>query len=180
MAKHGYEQYLAKYISKAEPSFNIDLPNNASDPQRYLRTRVIGSVEAIEVLMSFHQSQMTRQVLYLPTEVKPRQRMLKCKRDLLQLEEGSSDVYLSTRFDEYLYRPEQLKDMTYPEFFTWWRKTTSDENKRGEAQSAQGDVPYLGCRTINDDFAEFEIAQQIKSNAVNHLCLAFTVAQKCH
>ena len=102
VAKHGYEQYLAKYISKAEPSFNIDLPNNASDPQRYLRTRVIGSVEAIEVLMSFHQSQMTRQVLYLPTEIKPKQRMLKCKRDLLQLQEGSSDIYLSTRFDEYL------------------------------------------------------------------------------
>ena len=37
VAKHGYEQYLAKYISKAEPSFNIDLPKNASDPQRYLR-----------------------------------------------------------------------------------------------------------------------------------------------
>ena len=49
VAKHGYEQYLAKYVSKAEPSFNIDLPKNASDPQRYLRTRVIGSVEAIEV-----------------------------------------------------------------------------------------------------------------------------------
>ena len=99
VAKHGYEQYLAKYISKAEPSFNIDLPNNASDPQRYLRTRVIGSVETIEVLMSFHQSQMTRQVLYLPTEIKPKQRMLKCKRDLLQLQEGSSDIYLSTRFE---------------------------------------------------------------------------------
>ena len=56
VAEHGYEQYLAKYISKAEPSFNIDLPNNASDPQRYLRSRVIGSIEAVEVLMSFHQS----------------------------------------------------------------------------------------------------------------------------
>ena len=42
MYKHGYEQYLAKYISKAEPSSNIDL--------KYLRTRVIGSVEAVEVL----------------------------------------------------------------------------------------------------------------------------------
>ena len=127
---------MAKYISKAEPSFNTDLPNNASDPQRYLRTRVIGSVEAIEVLMSFHQSQITRQVLYLAIEIKPKQRMLKCKRDLLQLQEGSSDIYLSTRFDEYLHRPDQLKDMTYPEFFKWWRKASSDENKKGEAQSA--------------------------------------------
>ena len=63
VAKHGYEQYLAKYISKAEPSFNIDLPENASDPQRYLRTRVVGSVEAVEV-MSFHQSQMTRHMVF--------------------------------------------------------------------------------------------------------------------
>ena len=106
VAKHGYEQYLAKYVSKAEPSFSIDLPDNASDPQRYIRTRVIGSVEAIEVLMGVHQSQMTRKVLYLPTEIKPRQRMLKSKHDLLQLVEGSSDIYLSTRFDEYLHRPE--------------------------------------------------------------------------
>ena len=127
VAKHGYEQYLAKYISKAEPSFNIDLPNNASDPQRYLRTRVIGSVEAIEVLMSFHQSQMTRQVLYLPIEVKPKQCMLKCKHDLLPLQEGSSDTYLSTRFDEYLHRPDQLKYVTYLEFFKWWRRASSDK-----------------------------------------------------
>ena len=86
VAKHGYEQYLAKYISKAEPSFNIDLPNNASDPQRYLQTRVIGSVEAVKVLMSFHQSQMARQVILLPTEIKPTQCMLRSKRDLQQLQ----------------------------------------------------------------------------------------------
>ena len=172
VAKHGYEQYLAKYISKAEPSFNVDLPNNASDPQRYLCTRVIGSVEATEVLMSFHQSQMTRQVLYLPTEIKPRQHMLKCKRDLQQLQEGSSDIYMSTRFDEYLQRPEQLKDMTYPEFFEWWRKTNRDENRKGEVQSAEGDVPHLGYRATSDDFAEFTLAQQIKTDAINQLALA--------
>ena len=95
VAKHGYEQYLAKYISKAKPSFNIDLPENVSDPQRYLRTRVIGSVEAVEVLMSFHQSQMTRQVTFLPTETKPRQRMLKSKRDLEELEGRSADIYVT-------------------------------------------------------------------------------------
>ena len=98
--------------------------------------------------MSFHQSQMTRQVLYLLTEIKPRQRMLKSKCDLLQLHR-----HLLARLDEYLDCPEQLKDITYPEFFKWWHKTTSDENKKGEVQSAQGDVPHLGCRTTNDDFA---------------------------
>ena len=49
---------------------------------------------------------------------------------------------MSTRFDEYRYRPEDLKDITYPEFFKWWRKSSSDENK-DEAQSEKRDVPHL-------------------------------------
>ena len=93
-------------MSKIERSFNIDLPNNASDPLKYLHTRVIGSTEAIKL------SQMTRQVIFVPTGIKSKQRMLKCKCDLLQLQVGSSDICMSTRFDEYLHRPEDLKDMT--------------------------------------------------------------------
>ena len=46
VSRHGFEMYLAKYISKPEPSLSIQLPENASEPQRYLPTRVIGSVEA--------------------------------------------------------------------------------------------------------------------------------------
>ena len=72
--------------------------------------------------MSFHQSQMTRQVLFLPTEIKPRQWMLKSKCDLQQLQDDSADIYMSTRFDAYLDRPEHFKDMIYPEFFKWWHK----------------------------------------------------------
>ena len=49
VSRHGFEMYLAKYISK--PSLGIQLPENAS---------VIGSVEALEVPMGFHQYQMTR------------------------------------------------------------------------------------------------------------------------
>ena len=55
VSRHGFEMYLAKYISKPEPSLSIQLPENAS---------VIGSVEALEVLMGFHQYQMTRQVIF--------------------------------------------------------------------------------------------------------------------
>ena len=64
--------------------------------------------------MSFHRSQMTRQVLFLPTEFNAKQRMLKCKRDLLQLQEGSSDIYMSTGFDEYLHRPEDFEGHDQP------------------------------------------------------------------
>ena len=48
----------------AEPSLSITLPENACALQRYLCTCVIGSVEALEVLMGFHQYQMTRQVIF--------------------------------------------------------------------------------------------------------------------
>ena len=52
--------------------------------------------------MSFYQSQMTRQVTFLPTETKPKQRMLKSKRDLEELEGRSADIDMSTRFDDYV------------------------------------------------------------------------------
>ncbi len=76
VSKHGFEQYLAKYISKSEPSCKVELPENTTLPQRYLRTRVIGAIKAVEILMGFHQSQMTRQVTFLLTELAPAQRML--------------------------------------------------------------------------------------------------------
>ena len=52
---HGFEMYLAKYISKPEPTTTIDLPENASVAERYLKTRVIGAIEALEVLMGSQQ-----------------------------------------------------------------------------------------------------------------------------
>ena len=123
--------------------------------------------------MSFHQSQMTRQVIYLPTDVKPTRRILKSKRDLVQLEEGSSDIYMSTKFDEYLHRPQELKDMTYPDFFKWWRKSSSDEHKKGETQSAEGNLPCLRSRNT-DDFKQFIATKRIKTNAIDQLSLALS------
>ena len=51
VSRHGFEMYLAKYISKPEPSTNIHLPENASEPERYLRTHVIGAVKCLDVLI---------------------------------------------------------------------------------------------------------------------------------
>ena len=41
--------YLAKYISKPESSFNVKLSENPTAPERYLRTRIIGACEAIDI-----------------------------------------------------------------------------------------------------------------------------------
>ena len=105
VSKHGFEIYLAKYISKPEPSLKIKLPENCSDPQRFLRTRVVGSVEVLDVLMGFHQNQMSRQVIFLQTELNPCQRMLKPKFELDAPSEDSEDIYLQTKLETYLKRP---------------------------------------------------------------------------
>ena len=118
---------MAKYISKPEPSLKIKLPENCSDPQRFLRTRVVGSVEVLDVLMGFHQNQMSRQVIFLQTELNPCQRMLKPNFELDALSEDSEDIYLQTKLETYLKRPTQLHSLTYPEFYRWWRSATQDE-----------------------------------------------------
>ena len=101
VSKHGFKQYLAKYISKAELSSKIQLPENASLPERYLRTRGVGVIEAVELLSSFHQSQISRQVIFLHTELDPSQCMHKYSRDLQHLQPDSQDVCASTHFETY-------------------------------------------------------------------------------
>ena len=152
VSKHGFEQYLAKYISKPEPTCNIQLPENASEPQRFLCTRVIGSVEAF---MGFHQSQMSRQVLFLHTELNPSQRMLKPSFQLNQLPDDDSDICLQTKFQTYLKRPPALHALTYPEFFRWWRSATTAEQRAATRKEAAGDVH---CKK-DDDFQDFVTAK---------------------
>ena len=35
VARHGFEMYLAKYISKPESSFNVKLSQNPTEPEKY-------------------------------------------------------------------------------------------------------------------------------------------------
>ena len=72
--------YLAKYISKPEPMTKMELPENASAPEKYLKTRLIGAIEALEVLMGFQQLSMSRLAIYLPSEVMPTVKVLKSKK----------------------------------------------------------------------------------------------------
>ena len=76
VARHGFEMYLAKYISKPESSFNVKLSENCSAPERYLRTRVIGACEAIDVQLGFHQFHLSRNTMFLITELKPQRQFL--------------------------------------------------------------------------------------------------------
>ena len=111
MRRHVFEMYLFKYISKPEPSTNVHLLENASEPERYLRTRMIGAVECLEVIMGFHQHPMTRQVTFLQTELQSKQRMLKHKAELEALG-GEADDICPNKLGTYLNRPVDLATLT--------------------------------------------------------------------
>ena len=137
VSRHGFEMYLAKYISKPEPTTKIELPENVSAPERYLKTRVIGAIEALEVLMGFQQHSMSRVAIYLPSEVKPTVKVLKGKKLLEELPQDSQDVFYLSKFQVYLLRPEELRDITYPDFYKWWRPLSSGETQRAVRQMQQ-------------------------------------------
>ena len=165
VSKHGFEMYLAKYISKPEPSLKIELPEKCSEPQRFLRTRVVGSVEVLDVLMGFHQNQMSRQVIFLQTELNPCQRMLKPKFELDSLSGDSEDIYLQTKLETYLKRPTQLDALTYPEFYQWWRSVTQDEQKKAARATTQH---VIKCKGAND-FQGYLDAKSALESAAEYL-----------
>ena len=74
---------------------------------------------------------------------------------------------MSTRFDEYLHRPQQLKDMTYPDSHGGVNAVVME----GETLSAEGNLPCLRSRST-DDFEQFIGAKRIKTNAIDQLSLA--------
>ena len=136
--KHGFEMYLAKYISKPESSFDIKLSKNPSDPERYLRTRIIGACEALDVQLGFNQYHMSRNTVFLVTEINPSQRLLKTQAQLKALAADSEDVYLQSKFEHYLERNANLYDITYPVYFQWWRKCTYSEQCKAEKDEKKG------------------------------------------
>ena len=118
VAKHGFEMYLAKCISKPESSFDVKLSENPSDPERYLRTRVKGACEALDIQLGFNQYHMSRNTIFLITELYPKQRFLKTQAELQTLTNDSEDVYLQSKFEIYLKRNKALHELTYPMYFT--------------------------------------------------------------
>ena len=102
VSQHGFEMYLAKYISKSEPMTKIELPENASPPEKYLKTGVIGPIEALEVLMGFQQHSMSSPSIYLPTKLNSSVKILKGKKLLEELPADSEDIFYMSKFQVYL------------------------------------------------------------------------------
>ena len=160
VAKHRFEMYLAKYISKPESSFDVKLSENPTEPEKYLRTRIIGTCEAIDVQLGFHQFQLSRSTVFLATELNPQRQFLKHRVHLASLPPESEDIYVSTKYQLYLQRNSTLHNVTYPTYFQWWRKSNYSEQLKAEKSVGKGLIPAVGYKGVD----EFE---ELKASIVN-------------
>ena len=168
VARHGFEMYLAKYISKPESSFNVKLSQNPTEPEKYLRTRVIGACEAIDVQLGFNQYHLSRGTVFLVTELKPQRQFLKHRVQLASLPQDSEDIYLSTKYQLYLLRNNALHDITYPTYFQWWRKSTYSEQCKGEKAIEKRLTPLVGFKGV-DEFEELKASIMDLTDKLNEL-----------
>ena len=168
VARHGFEMYLAKYISKPESSFNVKLSENATAPERYLRTRIIGACEAIDVQLGFNQYHLSRGTLFLNTELKPQRQFLKHRAQLASLPNDSEDIYVLSKHQVYLNRNSALYDITYPMYFQWWRKASYTEQCKGEKAAEKGLTALIGYKGI-DEFEELKVSITNLNNKLDKL-----------
>ena len=95
----GWEMYLAKYVAKTEPSFRLEISKDASDTEKYIRTRVVGRLEVDHINLGHFLCCASREVIYLPTEFDPTYGFLKRKKDLPS-DPDSEDVFYSNLLEK--------------------------------------------------------------------------------
>ena len=82
--------------------------------------------------------------------------MLKPSYQLKDMDDEDSDIYLQTKLQTYLKRPTSLYNLTYPEFYMWWRSATTAEQRK---YSHEGDAHDIKCKGSND-FEEYVYAKR--------------------
>ena len=159
----GWELYLAKYVAKAEPSFDLKLPEDTSESERYLRTRVVGRLEVENNLLGFNVCRSSRTIIYLPTSIKPDYGFLKRKQHLPE-DPTSTDVFYDTLFDKYLDRPDELQDVLYPDYIRHYMIGTSQVSRIPRDRVAcTGDDECTGDDG-GDSSSDDEEAEAVPSN----------------
>eukprot|EP00112_Aurelia_sp_Birch-Aquarium-sp1_P026726 Seg968.10 transcript_id=Seg968.10/GoldUCD/mRNA.D3Y31 product="hypothetical protein" protein_id=Seg968.10/GoldUCD/D3Y31 len=111
----GWEMYLAKYVAKTEPSFQMQLSRDASDTERYIRTRIVGRLEVDHINLGHFLCQSSREIVYLPTEFNPEYGFVK-RREHLPEDPESTDVFYDNYLQKYMDRPIQLEHLLYPDW----------------------------------------------------------------
>ena len=128
----GWEMYLAKYVAKGEPSFKLDISKDASDPEKYLRTRVVGRLEVDHITLGYFLCCSRRAVTFLPTDLHPEYGYLKRNKHLPS-DPDSHDVFYSNMLDKYMECPTELETISYVDWaenYTLARSSASDTEKQ--------------------------------------------------
>ncbi len=103
VAGAGWEMYLAKYVAKTEPSFSVDVSRDASEPEKYLRTRIVGQLEVQHIILGHFLCCSSREVIFLPTDLNPQYGFLKRKQHLPK-DPNSKDIYYCNYLEKYMDR----------------------------------------------------------------------------
>ena len=135
----GWELYLAKYISKAEPSFDMLLPDKTNEVERFLRTRIIGRLEADCILLGYNMCRSSRDVVWCPTSVNPNMRCYK-RNAHLPKDPKSTDVYYDNGLMKYLDRPAELSHLLYGEYVRQYRIVASISGNQEEDEDEDREV----------------------------------------
>lgn len=97
----GLERYLVKYISKVEPTFNLQI-EHSSQVRQYLESRIIGAPEAAAIQLSFHMVESNMAVVFLDTNFpNERARRLKPLQDLKEADANSEEVFMPRAREHY-------------------------------------------------------------------------------
>ena len=115
VAGAGWEMYLAKYVAKTEPSFSVDVSRDASEPEKYLRTRIVGQLEVQHIILGHFLCCSSREVIFLPTDLNPQYGFLKRKQHLPE-DPNSKDIYYDNYLEKYMDRPAELENVLYKDW----------------------------------------------------------------
>ncbi|MCP3664444.1 MAG: AAA family ATPase, partial [Gammaproteobacteria bacterium] len=111
-----WAMYLAKYVTKLELSLNVDISEDASDVEKFLRCRITGSLEAELRVLHYPLTNGSHEVIFLTTETEPKMGILKQQKHLPK-DPSSEDVFYDTKLDKYCQRPKECESIKYPEYF---------------------------------------------------------------
>ena len=64
-----------------------------------MKTSVTGTIEVLEVLLSFRQHLIMWMAIHMPTELKPTAKVLKCKKELESISPDSEDILFRSKFE---------------------------------------------------------------------------------
>ena len=90
------------------------------------RSRICGRLEVDSTHLGYPLSYSSRDVIFLPTDVKAKCGYLNRAQHLPQ-DNKSKDIFYDNLFEKYLDRPEELQHELYPDYIRKYRFTNSSE-----------------------------------------------------